>query len=164
MISQRARFLSYLDLMCCGFGGALLLFLLIAAATPPPVVSNRMLVVRCLHRAGVRAETGIEYLAPGSRVWQRPSGKSDVQAFAARSAPESGAEAFLILFAPAEGEYEFRTYLVDFPARGGQVGPLDVELIASGQGIVSQPVGATRKLHLPGDTSASLRVRVQAVR
>ena len=41
------RYLSYLDLMCCGFGGAVLMFLIVASSRPEQRPTDQILVVRC---------------------------------------------------------------------------------------------------------------------
>ncbi len=96
-----SRYLSYLDLMCCGFGGAVLMFLIVASSRPEQRPTDQILVVRCRtdwDRAGTRmsgvgasggngiaangqrgnrtqppprAEVGVEYRRAGELVWRR---------------------------------------------------------------------------------------------
>ena len=141
---MKTRFLSYLDLMCCGFGGALLMFLIVASAQPRRAPSNPMLVVRFRAQGedGRRwelpgGELGIEYRRVGSRAWIRANGPSvadDLAEYGPRdatagdgeesrkwpvqpqSAPGQGAEAVLICRRPRSGNWEFRAYLADYPA------------------------------------------------
>lgn len=139
------RFLPYLDLMCCGFGGALLMFLIVASAQKRVDPPQPMLVVRCRavpneagHPPPPGGELGIEYRRFGTERWiransrteddnlvalptgTRPSDDDALQpqkwAFLPRSAPGSPAEALLICRHPRMGKWEFRAYLADFPA------------------------------------------------
>lgn len=138
-----SRYLSYLDLMCCGFGGAVLMFLIVASSRPEQRPTDQILVVRCRtdwERAGAntasglgsaaagqegelarppRAEVGIEYRRGGELVWQRGKpGETTGNAwiFVAPSGDGSGSETVLVWRQPARGRWEFRPYLIDFPS------------------------------------------------
>lgn len=120
---MKARFISYLDLMCCGFGGAVLLFLITASADPERTPTNDLIFVRCRHEAtsgNPRAEIAIQYLEPGSTEWKnptpgKPTSPNVIPAFAAISQPDGGSEAVLVLRAPRSGTWQFRAYLVNYP-------------------------------------------------
>src|SRR5215217_5071144 len=101
--------------MCCGFGGALLLFLLMASSSAPGGGDNDILVVRCSHRAGPKAQLGIEYQGPEDAEWRWPGPQAPgVRAFAAPTGPESGGQAFLVLLRPKAGKWQFRAFQADF--------------------------------------------------
>jgi hypothetical protein len=57
------RFISYLDLMCCGFGGAMLMFLIVASAQTNPVSGLPMLVIRAkaIHEGQLPPDHAIEF-------------------------------------------------------------------------------------------------------
>lgn len=120
---MKARFISYLDLMCCGFGGAVLLFLITASADPERTPTNDLIFVRCRHEAtssNPRAEIAIQYLEPGSDEWKnpapsKPTSPNVIPAFAAISQPGGGSEAVLVLRSPRSGTWQFRAYLVNYP-------------------------------------------------
>jgi len=118
MNGKSARFISFLDLMCCGFSGAVLLFLIVASARPQVGEAGQLILIRCQHLSGPRAEVGIEFRPPGESRWYvstEPPEGADVVQFAAVSDPQSGAESFMLLSRPAAGRWEFRTFPVDFP-------------------------------------------------
>lgn len=127
---MKARFISYLDLMCCGFGGAVLMFLITAAADPPRTPTNNLIMVRCHHElnsGNPRAEIAIEYQLPRTDQWIRPSPREPMQnnvipAFAAVSTVNGGSEAVLVLRSPQPGEWRFRAYLVNYPQQAEQAG------------------------------------------
>lgn len=166
------RMISYLDLMCCGFGGALLLFLIASSAGPPPSTNNQLVVIRCRHVAGPRAEVGLEYQSPGNPEWVRPALGPRLQGivtFAARSRPASGSEAVLILTTPAVGRWKIRPYLIDFAApasvEGGHTTPsrgLTVTIDAMGRGVSFADGIRESKLLDPGDTGNTVVVAVDS--
>ena len=174
------RHLLFLDLMCCGFGGAVLMFLIVASAKPESHPTDQLLVVRCRevlsglgrseHLARRRAEVGLEYRRVGEPSWQRLSPRENSLerwAFIATSGHASGSETVAVWRQPPQGNWEFRPYLVDFPAANGRPGPVDqrspssvslpVRLDAFARRIQVSGESASR-LRLPGETGAVLKV------
>ena len=162
---SRFGFTAFLDLVCCGFGAATLLFLLAATATPEPpaAMENNTLLVRCSTISGAKAEVGIEYLAPEATEWRRSSLLSEQAGyFNARSAPDAGGDAFLILFAPQSGRWEFRPYLIDFAhsdsaRRDATVARL--EIYGNGHKLLSR-FNESKPLPLPGCFGETIVVRI----
>jgi hypothetical protein len=164
----RFRYISYLDLVTCSFGGALLLFLIAVSASPVaprqgPV--NEMVVVVYRHRGGPKAEVGIEFKRPGQNDFSPPGSKhANVPSFSARSGPNSGGDCFLVLTRPEGGDWEFRVWQKDFPTGAdadGGVGKWEV----IGQGLETledTDRGAVGPLRGPGEHAArSIRVRIR---
>ena len=114
----RLGYLSYLDLICCGFGSALLMFFIVisAAAGSRLEEANAALIVRCHYESGRQAEVGIEFQPPGSDRWQHDiSGQTEWGVmFSASSEPNSGGDALLVLANPQPGLWLFRPYLVNY--------------------------------------------------
>lgn len=120
------RYLSYLDLMCCGFGGAVLMFLIVASARPEQYPTDQLLVVRCRATEGSstgpatrRAEVGLEFRVAGEPTWERlqpGDARPNRWTFVAPSRDGSGTETLSIWRRPPSGKWEFRPYLIDFPA------------------------------------------------
>jgi hypothetical protein len=180
-----SRYLSYLDLMCCGFGGAVLMFLIVASSRPEQRPTDQILVVRCRtdwERAGkgsgqselplARAEVGIEYRRAGDLAWRRGrqgEGAGEASVFAAPSRDGSGTETVMVWRQPTRGRWEFRPYLVDFPTMNrrsvGQTAPSDgrepttvpVKLEVLGRRLRLEGESASQ-LRLPGETGATLQV------
>lgn len=118
----RFRYISYLDLVCCGFGGALLLFLIMVATSSRRGPVNQMVVVRCYCEGGPKAEIGLLLKPPGSAQFldpPRPGADPHIRSFSARSAALGGGEAFIVLIDPKSGEWEFLAYQKDFSGQGG---------------------------------------------
>jgi hypothetical protein len=180
----KVTFVSLLDLMCCGFGGALLIFLIVLSADPTGARENPLLVVRCRHiGTGPRAEVGLKYKGPTDAQWQRarlvPASKESAGAnstesnspdntllffFSATSAAGSGSETCLVLVRPVSGVWEFRPYLVDYPS-SATAEPVHVELEVFGQAIDGVPEieGRGRPMRHPGhDEGPLLRVGVRS--
>lgn len=120
-----SRYMSYLDLMCCGFGGAVLMFLIVASSRPEQNPTDQLLVVRCRAKTSdggavtKRAEVGLEFRAVGELKWQRLGSDDqhpDRWTFTAPSRNGSGSETISIWRHPVAGKWEFRPYLIDFPA------------------------------------------------
>ena len=163
----RFRYISYLDLVCCGFGGALLLFLVAVSASSVSSRQgqvNEMVVVHCSHKSGPKAEVGIEFQRPSDERFQQPgSADSDIRSFAARSGPNSGGETFLVLKRPQSGLWRFRVWQKDFPA-GADVGGGRVELEVIGQDLErleDEVCDVDGPLRGPGDRAARIvRVRI----
>jgi hypothetical protein len=162
----RFRYISYLDLVCCGFGGALLLFLIAASASSISLHQgplNEMVVVRS-HKGGTKAEIGIEFERPSAKGFQQPgSAHPDVRSFSARSGNNSGGESFLVLMGPEAGLWRFRVWQKDFPA-GALLGDGRVELEVIGQDLErleDETHGREEPLRWPGDLAARIvRVRI----
>lgn len=177
---MRSRYLSHLDLMCCGFGGALLMFLIVATARDKVEPAEPMLVVRCHAksepgRPQSGAELGIEYRRLGAREWIRangppqpnddlvgtaPDGQPGARwMFLPRSAPNQPAEALLICRYPRTGRWEFRAYLADFPAvetEGEAKIPVVFQVL--GAAAVQSPPAL---LATPGSSTASVVVEIR---
>ncbi|MCI0343879.1 MAG: hypothetical protein L0221_00355 [Chloroflexi bacterium] len=135
----RFSYLSFLDLICCGFGGALLLFLIGASATPrdADAPTGSMILVRARHHDGEKAEVGIEFRRPGSRDWLRPAtANGAAEGFSATAEAGSGSEAFLVLFIPEPGRWEFRPYLIDRRIAPAGARPTEVVLEVTGEGVI----------------------------
>ena len=162
--------IAFLDLMCCGFGGALLLLLIASSAAPPPSTENQLVVIRCRHVTGTRAEVDLEYQTPGSTEWIRPARSTKRQGmvtFAARSHPDSGADSVLILTTPVAGRWKVRPYLIDFtsPNFNTKEAPpaslgLTVTIDAMGRGVSFADGSRESKLSYPGDTGNTVVVVV----
>jgi hypothetical protein len=137
----RLSYLSYLDLICCGFGASLLMFLIVisADAGARPEEANATLIVRCRHESGRHAAVGIEFQAPGSDEWRHDVNLhfGDGIAFSATSEPDSGGDALLILTNPQPGQWHFRPFLKDYSKSKSTMGELEVRLEILGQ--PSQP-------------------------
>jgi hypothetical protein len=175
---MHGRFISYLDLMCCGFGGALLMFLIVASANERLVSAQPMLVVRCRTSipgdrgpAPQGAEIGLEYRQVGGREWIRVNGPPDSQElvdssdkgtgdlwhFQPPTAPGQAAESVAIFRYPKPGKWEFRAYLADFPSSANANTPLSVEIEVLG----SPQVHSTPKVLLtPGTTTSPVLVSI----
>jgi hypothetical protein len=166
----KARFISLLDLMCCSFGGALLIFLIVLSADPGGAKDNPLLVVRCKRVGGSpQAEVGIKFKGPADETWQWAQRDEAAAAgnvfFSARSAAGSGSEACLMLVRPAPGQWEFRPYLVNYPA-GASRDAVRVELDIYGQALDGPPqiLDAGRPLHHPGhDEGQHVLANIRAV-
>lgn len=164
----RFRYISYLDLVCCGFGGALLLFLIALSGSSVssrrgPV--NEMVIIRCAHKAGPKAEVGILFKRPDDEQFLEPgSADPDVRSFSAYSGSDSGGEAFLVLPRPQAGVWQFRVWQKNFPA-GAEAGGGQVEFEVFGQDVErldDEIRGGDGPLHGPGELSsriARLRIR-----
>lgn len=157
-----ARFISYLDLIACSFGGALLLFLLIAAssASTRGQPGDGLVLIRCHHLRGPRAELGLEFRRPGSLTWERAGASPNYPFFSVRSGPESGSEAVLLLPEPEPGVWSFRPYLVDFPRKDAGRNAIGVQFDVVGSRARRLPEEEPEALLWPGDTGPVLRVRV----
>ncbi|MFO0906381.1 MAG: hypothetical protein U0939_25470 [Pirellulales bacterium] len=172
-----SRYLSYLDLMCCGFGGAVLMFLIVASARPEQHPTDQLLVVRCraLWESAptaasadsssspstlARAEAGLEYRRAGDVVWRRLSPRQlapDRWVFMAPSKAGSGTETILVWRHPPQGRWEFRPYLIDFPAARQR----EVEGQTTTPGSTAVPVRLevqARRLRSSGETDSVLRL------
>ncbi len=120
---MKTRFISYLDLMCCGFGGAVLMFLVTAVADVVRTPTNDLIFIRCRHNLeskNPRAEIAIEYQVPGSEIWILPNRNDPIinnvfPAFSAVSQKGGGSESVLVIRSPKRGEWRFRALLVNYP-------------------------------------------------
>ena len=159
----KAIWYSFLDLICCSMGAALLMFLIVASAEQQVVAGGgRMLVVRAAHRDGFRGEIAIEFRTPDSPTWRRAPGASKTGktwSFAARSQPDSGGEAVVIITDPAAGKWQFRAYLVDFPAPGAAQQFVALELQNFGDGKVVVNPGR-QQLIWPGQATPALEIEI----
>jgi hypothetical protein len=162
-------FLSYLDLISCAFGGAVLLFLIVSVSGTPSgdeeAAAVPMIVVRCFHADAVnapKAEVGIEYRRPGHLDWERPKpGSKQTEVFAATSEPNSGAEAFLLLFGPETGPWEFQPYLINFSRQEGVPCELRMKIEVIGENVRPDPnpqplIG----MKLPGEVGQVVKVNI----
>jgi hypothetical protein len=179
---MQGRFISYLDLMCCGFGGALLMFLIVASANERLVPAQPMLVVRC--RTSIAsgegpqsngAELGIEYRRVGARDWTRVNGpptdndlvdmsakgkeKGEKWSFQPPTAPGQPAESVAIFRYPQPGKWEFRAYLADFPSASNANTPLAVEFEILGS---AQAQSKPKVLLTPGTTTSPIPITIGA--
>ena len=147
-----ASMISFLDLVCCAFGGAMLVFLIATSAETPggPAPPGSLVIVRCKPPAGKepRGEVGIEFRRPGQTTWERAlPGDQARHQLSATSEPNGGSDALLVLLQPDSGTWEFRPYLVNSPK--GSEDPVRVDIEVLGEGVTAQ-----------GDMPAPLPMRV----
>jgi hypothetical protein len=178
---MQTRFISYLDLMCCGFGGALLMFLIVASARERIDASESMLVVRCWADGSEEssgpisgAEVGIEYRRAGTKDWIRANGLSSEDdltgvssdgrrgekwVFFPTSASGQPVEAVLICQFPRPGRWEFRAYMADFSAvEGPSDGSISVTMEFLGAAQNSSP---SHLLLTPGMSTGIVSIDIQ---
>ena len=182
-----SRFMPYLDLMCCGFGGALLMFLIVASAREQVSPSRPMLVVRVRAVPDVEgepppagAELGIEYRRAGERNWIRANepvrendlpgpasvdeGTADADStfskwyFQPPTALGSPAEAVFICRYPQPGHWEFKAYLADYGTRETRA-DTSMEVAFEFLGTVQQQFSPSLLL-TPGTTTAVVTVEI----
>lgn len=174
MTKSPAGYLSLLDLMCCGFGGALLLLLLIAASNPLPPVEkprNTLMLIRCFAKEGPLPEIRMECLRPGHQLWERVDQLAtenhqspEVFHFSAPAGPDSGSESFAMFYNPQEGLWEFRAHIVGFP-NNKPAAPVSLRFEADGDRVhVEVDAGNNVKPVLPGDFTPSVLVFVSRSR
>lgn len=169
------RYMSYLDLMCCGFGGAVLMFLIVASSRPEQNPTDQLLVVRCRAMTSDggttprRAEVGLEFRVAGELKWQR-LGSDDSQpdrwTFTAPSRNGSGSETISIWRHPPAGKWEFRPYLIDFPATthvpGAAPGPPNVAVTFEALGRNLRQWGDPHStLRLPGEVGSTVTIELR---
>lgn len=159
----RWGFLTFLDLITCGLGGAVLLFVISATATPviPTEQHDRSVLVFCTRvEPSAPTEIGIEWRRAGAAVWSS-SAPGGSESFSLPSEPGSGAEAFVLFPALPAGEWEFRPYLRDFPDPETIPGACTVLIRASGERVTVLTEDASpKRMGLPGDTGQVLRIHV----
>lgn len=127
------RYVSFLDLMCCGFGGALLMFLIVVSTQSRQEPSQPMLLIRCRANLGDNsaarsgAELGLQYRRAGQTPWTRPNGPQDANGlvsggksrawyFFPKASDGSGADAVFICNHPRAGRWEVRAYVASTAA------------------------------------------------
>jgi hypothetical protein len=120
------RFISYLDLMCCGFGGAMLMFFIVSSAQSSRNTGLPMLVIRAkvVNENGLTPdqaiEFGIQYRKRGDEKWIRANGTMNHESIAGDSGEawffnslatsNNGSEALFICNRPKSGVWEARAY------------------------------------------------------
>lgn len=124
---MKHNFVSYLDLMCCGYGGALLMFLIVASAQSHREESSPMLVMRAKGMSPdakplQSIELGIQYRRRGEVSWTRANASithesicgaaGEAWFFNSRPAGGNGSEAVFICNRPRAGQWEVRAYSV----------------------------------------------------
>ena len=158
-MNSQSLMTSFLDLVCCAFGGAVLM-LLIAVSSPPdakPTVRDNTLLVWCRHRSGPAAEIGLEFRRPGGTEWI-PFVQAPELGPGFASHGLAGTSAFFLLLAPEEGVWEFRPLLADAAESGGPT-VVEAECTGDDDTHVEHSPGPT-ELHRTGDVGKPLRVRV----
>jgi hypothetical protein len=141
MIRTWSGVISYLDLMCCGFGGALLLLLIVSVCQPQPSAgaSGRLMIVRAYTSGGPLPEIRMSCRRPHRSEWEtvetlQTEFGDRLFSFQAEPMPGSGGESVWAIQDPDEGSWEFRVNLITF-ARGSPATPVRIELSAQGEGI-----------------------------
>jgi hypothetical protein len=120
------RFISYLDLMCCGFGGAMLMFLIVASAQTNRVSGLPMLLIRAkvVNQQGLTPnqsiEFGIQYRRKGDLQWQRANQTTNHEMiaqdgsqawfFTSSATARNSSESLFICNQPRPGTWEARVY------------------------------------------------------
>lgn len=120
------RFISYLDLMCCGFGGAMLMFFIVASAQSSQKTGLPMLVIRAkvVNDNGLTPdqaiEFGIQYRKRGDEKWIRANASMKHESisgdggeawfFNSLASSNNGSEALFICNRPKSGVWEARAY------------------------------------------------------
>ena len=128
------KYVSFLDVMCCGFAGTLLLFLIIASTEKDDAERvTPYLVIRCRETIDetskfVGGELGIEYRRKGTATWIRVNSKNAPNAigtatkiFHPRTIKSQHADSVFVCRQPREGVWEFRAYMADFPEIDGEL-------------------------------------------
>lgn len=172
--SSQAAFLSFLDLISCGLGGALLLFLIAITATPQdqPAPEDQTVVVFTSPAQdpagfGMRAEVGLEWreINPGDKGSNRDWIRVETERSLVASVPSSndgGGEALLVLTLPKTTEIEVRPYLRDFPAANSASGSCFVQIKVLGQKVsILGPNPNPVPLIWPGQTGQIVRFRAE---
>lgn len=156
------RFISYLDLMCYGFGGAMLMFLIVASAQTNPVSGLPMLVIRAkaINESQLPSsesiEFGIQYRKKGDAKWHRANGTmnhdsiaqdgSQAWFFTSRAVQNNSSEAVFICNQPRSGIWETRAYSAIISSENSPAGsaqptafkPLEVQLEVLGATVPTQ--------------------------
>jgi len=164
-MNGKTNYLSFLDLMCNSLGSAMLLLLLIASAGSQPETGQRnpMMLVRCYTEKGPRPEIRIEVKRPGRQNWERSKQIEKAFEFSATAEPTSGAESFVVIYDPAEGDWQFRAWVVSF-AKDAPPGPIELKFSAEGDGVTLTPeIDAASRMVWPGDATPPARVVVRPV-
>ncbi len=145
----RGAFLTFLDLITCGFGGVVALFLLAAASKSPDHPSqSRLLLVRCQSQPP-GAELMLVAKPPNQSWLSSAELRKRSWNFSGQANGRAGGEAFLMLPNPKRGKWQFRAIL-RHPLSGALAEDGVVVRFSYRGTFVGEEV-ATKPLKRPGD-------------